>query len=110
MSLPRTKRPGFAARIQIVLETTGWSKSRLAREAGAKSDATVHNWLSRDGSMQPAHAFALQDRHGWNARWLIEGVGPPRIERLSPESEKILQRIRELPEDRRRALALLLDL
>lgn len=104
------QRPGFAERVQIVLDTTGWTKTKLAIEAGAKSDATVHNWLARDSTMQAAHAFALQDKHGWNARWLLEGIGPARIEKLSAEDERILQEIRALPEDQRRALALLLKL
>jgi hypothetical protein len=63
----------------------------------------------RNGKLEASYAFMLQDKHRWNARWIIEGVGPPRMNVLDADSEQLLDRIRGLPAERRKALAMLLD-
>jgi hypothetical protein len=98
----------LASRIQYVLETMDWTPSQLSREIGAGSPGAVGNWLSRNQSMDATFAFALQDKHRWNARWLLEGVLPRRIEVTDEEAEELYRQILALPADRRRALALIL--
>lgn len=102
------KYPTLAARIAHVMETMGWSQADLARELDCNAQ-TVNNWLLRNGKLEASYAFALQDKHRWNARWIIEGVGPSRMAILDADSEELLERIRGLPAERRKALALLLD-
>lgn len=102
------KHLDLASRIRFILKEMKWTKSQLARELGCEPSA-VGNWLRRNRGMDASYAFILQDKYRWNARWIIEGVGPPRIEVLEEQGEELLQRIRELTPERRRALSLLID-
>lgn len=102
------KYPDLSSRIRYVLQEMDWSISRLAREVGAGSPGAVGNWLSRNQGMDAKFAFVLQDKYRWNARWLLEGVLPRRIEATDKEAEELYRRILDLPADRRKALALIL--
>jgi hypothetical protein len=84
-----------------------WNQSDLAREIGASPGAVGH-WLFRNQQMDASYAFILQDNHRWNARWILEGIGPARIEVSDEEAEALFREILELPADRRRALRTLL--
>lgn len=102
------KYPDLASRIRHVLKEMKWTPSRLSREIGASSPGAVGNWLKRNESIDAKYAFVLQDKYRWNARWLIEGVLPRRLEISDPEAEALYQQILELPTDRRKALVLIL--
>jgi hypothetical protein len=84
-----------------------WNQSEFAREIGATAGA-VGNWLHRNQQMDASYAFILQDKHRWNARWILEGVGPARIEVTDEEAEALFREILALPAERRRALRTLL--
>lgn len=101
------KYPDLASRIRRMLEVMGWSQSDLAREISATPGA-VGNWLHRNQQMDAQYAFILQDKHRWNARWILEGVGPARIEATDEEAESLYRQIMRLPAPRRRALFLIL--
>lgn len=97
----------LSARIRRMLEVMNWSQSDLAREIGATPGA-IGNWLHRNQQMDARYAFLLQDRYRWNARWIIEGVGPERLQIVDKEAEDLYNRILSLPPDRRKGLAILL--
>jgi transcriptional regulator with XRE-family HTH domain len=101
------KYKDLAGRIRWILEVMQWSQSDLAREIGASPGAVGH-WLLRNQQMDASYAFILQDKHRWNARWILEGIGPSRIEVTDEEAEALFREIMELPADRRRALRTLL--
>jgi transcriptional regulator with XRE-family HTH domain len=105
----RPGAPGLSERLKIILKEMSWTPSEMARELGIGA-STVGNWLHRNNAMEPRCAFLLQDKYLWNARWILEGVGPQRLVVLPAEDETILQKVRELPPERRRALALILGL
>jgi transcriptional regulator with XRE-family HTH domain len=107
MALKDTQHPTLAARLLYILETAQMSKSELARELGV-GPSTVGNWINRNGTMEWACAFRLQDKLKWNARWLLEGVGPRKIASSDAEAEQLLREILDLPPERRRALMTLL--
>lgn len=100
--------PDLASRIKYVLKTMDWTPSQLSREVEAGSPGAVGNWLTRNQGMDASFAFKLQDKYRWNARWLIEGVLPRRIELSDEEAEALYRQILDLPADRRKALALIL--
>lgn len=85
-----------------------WNQSDLARAIEATPGA-VGNWLNRNQQMDARYAFILQDKHRWNARWILEGVGPARIELADTEAEALYQQILGMSADRRKALALILS-
>lgn len=109
---PKKTDPHLADRIKRVLdEQFAGNKSEMARAIGLDpASGTVHNWLRRNRNMDSSYAFILQDKFKWNARWILEGVGPERLNVLDPESEQMIEKIRALPPERRRALAELLGL
>jgi hypothetical protein len=84
------------------------NQSELARALNT-GPGTIGNWLARNQGMDPAFAFVLQDRYRWNARWILEGVLPRRMEVSDEEAEALYQQILSLPAERRRALLLLLS-
>jgi hypothetical protein len=83
------------------------NQSELARALNT-GPGTIGNWLARNQGMDPAFAFTLQDRYRWNARWLLEGVLPRRMEVSDEEAERLYQQMLSLSPERRRALLLLL--
>lgn len=89
------------------MSVMAWTQADLAREL-ACNPQTVNNWLLRNSALDPHLAFALQDKHRWNARWLIEGVGPARIDAVDGEAEALFRDIMALPAERRRALRVIL--
>jgi hypothetical protein len=98
----------LASRIRYVAEN-GFSGnlSELARALGTGS-GTIGNWLARNQGMDPSYAFILQDQYRWNARWILEGVLPRRMEVSDEEAERLYQQMLSLSPERRRALLLLL--
>lgn len=101
------KHPTLASRITRILEVMEWSQADFAREIGATPGAVGH-WLLRNQQMDAGYAFILQDKHRWNARWILEGIGPARIEATDEEAAELYRQILSLPAERRRALKLLL--
>lgn len=100
----------LAQRLQIVMETMGWYQAELAREAGC-TRASVTNWMTGfSQKVDPQFAFNLQDRTRFNARWIMYGEGPPRMDLISPDDKKLLEAIAKLSPERRKALTLALDL
>lgn len=103
-----TQYVDLRARIRHVLDVMKWTPSQLSREVDAGSPGAVGNWLGRNRGMDASFAFKLQDKYRWNARWLLEGVLPRRLEVSDEEAETLYQQLLELPADRRKALALIL--
>lgn len=109
-SKPKTP---LAERLNYVMEEMGWSAADLAREVEASEQSTVGNWLSgRNKSMAPAFAYRLQDKHYWNARWLMEGTEglPRRLPVLEPERKQVLEHFTALPLERLRAVMAAFDI
>lgn len=103
------KKQTLADRLQHIMDEMGWSQAELAREMGC-TRAAVTNYMSGfSKQVAPKFAFRLQDKHRWNARWILEGEPPARIEPLTAREEALLAKLRALPEERRRALDLILD-
>lgn len=100
-------------RLQTIMDAMGWSQADLARAAKA-SRQNVTNWMTEVSgtkkNMEPRFAFNLMDETRFNARWIIYGDGPARIELADPADLKLLQAISRLPPDRKRVLAIALDL
>jgi hypothetical protein len=100
--------PDLASRIRYVAERGfDGNLSELARALGTGS-GTIGNWLARNQGMDSSYAFILQDQYRWNARWILEGVLPRRMEVSDEQAERLYQQILSLPPERRRALLLLL--
>jgi hypothetical protein len=100
--------PDLASRIRYVAQSGfDGNLSELARALGTGS-GTIGNWLSRNQGMDPAYAFILQDQYRWNARWILEGVLPRRMEVSDEEAEALYQQMLSLSPERRKALLLLL--
>jgi hypothetical protein len=100
--------PDLASRIRhIVAVGFNENQSELARALNT-APGTVGNWLARNQGMDPSFAFLLQDHYRWNARWVLEGVLPRRMEVSDEEAEALYQQILSLPAERRKALALIL--
>ena len=103
------RKQALADRLQHIMDEMGWSQAELAREMGC-TRAAVNNYMSGfSKKVDPTFAFRLQDKHRWNARWILEGEPPARIEPLTPREEALLAKLRALPEERRRAVDLILD-
>jgi hypothetical protein len=94
--------PDLSSRIKHILDVMEWNQSDLAREIDATPGA-VGNWLHRDQQMDASYAFILQDKHRWNARWILEGVGPARMEVADEDTERLFREVMGLPAERRRA-------
>lgn len=109
--LPKDSQfPDLASRIgHVVSETFDNNQSEMARLIGAGSPGTIGNWINRNDGMHWSYAFILQDRYGWNARWILEGVLPRRKDVTDEEAEALFRRIVSLPTERRKALQLLLS-
>lgn len=103
------KNSTLAERLQYVMDEMDWQyKAELARAVNTPHQSTVGNWFLRDGSMDPKYAFRLQDKHRWNARWLLQGEGPERIPAPDPEVDEIIKEIQDLPKERIQALRAIL--
>ena len=76
----------------------------MSREIGAPHDSTVGNWMRRNKGMDAYYAFILQDKHRWNARWLLYDEGPERIPAPDPEKAEIIRELEALPVERLRAI------
>jgi hypothetical protein len=100
--------PDLASRIEHVVDKQfGGNKSEMARALGT-GPGTIGNWINRNQGMEASYAFILQDHYRWNARWVLEGVLPRRIEVSDEEADALFQKILSLPPDRRKALSLIL--
>jgi hypothetical protein len=100
--------PDLGSRIGYIVEQ-GFNnnQSEMARALGT-GPGTIGNWLNRNQGMDASYAFILQDKYRWNARWVVEGVLPRRIEVTDEEAEALFQRILSLPAERRKALTVIL--
>jgi hypothetical protein len=100
--------PDLASRIRyVVAKGFNENQSEMARALGT-GPGTIGNWINRNHGMDASFAFALQDQYRWNARWVLEGVLPRRMEISDEEAEELYQRILSLSPERRKALALIL--
>lgn len=101
--------PDLASRIGLILrETFDDNQSEMARAINAGSPGTIGNWINRNQGMDHGYAYILQDKFRWNARWILEGVLPRRIEVSDEEAEQLFREILSLPTERRKAIYLLL--
>lgn len=99
-------------RLQTIMDAMGWNQSDLARAAKCTRQS-VTNWMtsvSGKKAMEPRFAFNIQDRTRFNARWIIYGEGPPRMELADPDDAKLASAISKLPPERKRGLALVLGI
>lgn len=99
-------------RLQTIMDAMGWSQADLAR-AAKSTRQSVTNWMtevSGSRNIEPKFAFNLSDVTRFNARWIIYGDGPARMELSTPDDEKLLSLIRKLPEERKRVLIVALGL
>ncbi len=99
-------------RLQTIMDAMGWSQADLGR-AAKSTRQSVTNWMtevSGTRNIEPKFAFNLSDVTRFNARWIIYGEGPARMELSSPDDEKLLAAIRKLPEERKRVLIVALGL
>lgn len=103
------KKQGLRERLQAIMEEMGWSQADLSREMGCSRAAVTNYMTGFSKAVDPAFAFRLQDKYRWNARWILEGEPPARIEPLTAREEALLAKLRELPEERRRAIDLILE-
>lgn len=71
------KAPSLSARIRTLMRALGWSRTQLATAAGTGRQTVAH-WL-HDGKrgMKPEHGFAIADRSGFDARWILIGDSRP---------------------------------
>lgn len=90
-----------------------WSQADLSRAAKCTRQS-VTNWMTevsgQKKNIEPKFAFNLQDASRFNARWIIYGEGPARMELADPDDARLFNAISKLPPGRKRALALALDL
>lgn len=92
------------------MDEMGWNQSDLARAADCARQ-TVSSWMNGTNKKISAEfAVRLQTETRFDARWIVSGEGEPRLRTLTPDEERLLAKVRELPEKRREALNLLLDL
>jgi transcriptional regulator with XRE-family HTH domain len=100
-------------RLQTIMDAMGWSQADLAR-AAKTSRQNVTNWMTEVSgtkkAIEPRFAWAIEDATRFNARWIVYGEGPARMELADPLDEKLLRAISKLPAERKRALSLALDL
>lgn len=103
----------LAQRLQTIMDANGWNQTDLAK-AAKTTRQSVSNWMLQvsgvKGNMEPRFAWNLEDETRFSARWIVYGDGPPRLQIADPIDAKLLEAISKLPEPRKRALALALDL
>lgn len=103
----------LAQRLQTVMDAMGWNQTELAK-AAKTTRQSVSNWMLQvsgvKGNIDPRFAWNIEDETRFSARWIVYGEGPPRLQIASPIDAKLLDAISKLPEPRKRALALALDL
>lgn len=91
----------------------GWNQSELAR-AAKTTRQSVSNWMGQisgvKGNMEPRFAWNLEDETRFNARWIVYGEGPPRLEVADPLDAKLFAELSKLSLERKRALLLALGL
>jgi transcriptional regulator with XRE-family HTH domain len=87
-----------------------WRAADLARATGI-SKQNLTNWMNAHAGsthIAPRFAFAIQDATRFNARWVLYGEGPARIDVADPLDSRILDALKSLPDERKRALLLAL--
>lgn len=103
----------LAQRLQTIMDAMGWNQSDLAK-AAKTTRQSVSNWMTQvsgvRGNMEPRFAWNLEDETRFNARWIVYGEGPPRMQIADPADAKLLEAISRLPPERKRALSLALDI
>jgi hypothetical protein len=99
------KNSTLSERIEYVLKEMEWTEAELTRQIDAAGQSTVQQWRTgRNKTMQSRFAWPLQDKHRWNARWLLDGEGDPRLAYVEPERQQLIERVGALPADRLKAL------
>lgn len=71
--------PSLQSRLRQIMREMRWSQADLAEAAGASKQA-VSRWL-RNGhkTIDAKFAFALEERTGISARWILYGEGPVHV-------------------------------
>lgn len=112
-TLYRVAKTTLSQRLQTVMDAMGWNQTDLAKASKATKQS-VSNWMHQvsgvKGNIEPRFAWNIEDESRFSARWIVYGEGPPRLQLASPIDAKLLDAISKLPEQRKRALALALDL
>jgi hypothetical protein len=99
-------------RLQTIMDAMGWNQVQLAAAAKC-TKGSVTNWMhqvSGGKHIEPKFAFNLSDATRFNARWIIYGDGPARMEISTADDERLMSLIRKLPEERKRVLIVALGL
>lgn len=103
----------LAQRLQAIMDANDWNQTDLAK-AAKTTRQSVSNWMTQvsgvKGNIEPRFAWNLEDETRFSARWIVYGEGPARLQIADPLDAKLLEAITRLPEPRKRALALALDL
>lgn len=108
-SMAKTTLP---QRLQTIMDAMQWSQAELARAAKC-SRGSVTNWMtgiSGRQNIEPKFAFNLADATRFNARWIIYGDGPARMDIADPDDARLLGAISKLPPERKRVLLVALGL
>jgi transcriptional regulator with XRE-family HTH domain len=88
--------------------SSGLSQADLARRCGV-TRASVNGWLQgRTVNIRPDHLFAAADALGVEARWIATGKGPRQRVTLANDEAAIVREYRQIREDEREAVRLLL--
>lgn len=105
VDMAENKKNTLSRRLKHVLEVMDWTETELARAIGAGHQSTVQHWIvGRNKRMQSRFAWPLQDKYGWNARWVLDGEGPERIPAPDPEKDQIIEELSRLSIERLRAI------
>lgn len=107
------EKPDFTRlrwRVLYVLKVQyGDNKSRMTDDLGC-STGTIGNWLTRDDGMDHTYAYYLMDKYRWDARWILDGTGEPKLpDPLTPAERKLLDDYRQADERRQEAAKFILE-
>lgn len=101
-------------RIKAIILESGMKDVEIARQTGI-SKQSVGDWKNgRSVHIKPDNLLAFADAFGIEIRWLISGKGPkssrdkPRDEK-PPDVQRATDLLREMPEDQRKAVLILLE-
>lgn len=87
----------------------GDNKSKMTDDLGC-STGTIGNWLTRDDGMDWPYAYALMDKYRWDARWILDGTGDPKLpDPMTPEELKLLDNYRAADERLQGAAQVILE-
>jgi hypothetical protein len=100
------KNSTLAERVEYILKEMGWKEAQMTREIGASEQSTIQHWTTgRNKTMARKFARCLQTKYRWNELWIHDGEGEPRIDVDALAKERVLEKFKDLPLERLKALA-----